>query len=256
MISKKVVSQIKDDLENTEKTITEIAHQYEISRTTVMNINAGRTHGENREYPIRANPNNYFAKNEIAFIQHLAFLGYSIKQIHIIMTKGSYSTIANILKPSSEKFKYKANSRLDRRRDIFDILVTPHAAFINSYSNILTYDDAVYIKFLGRFMANMVDVIYIYLPIMETEIMAMEYPLESREDVKRYLEWGGTAIQNIWWIKNIYNNKVNNLEESPVFYNNFNIERFKQIDENIDLTIVEEMVNFRTKENYKRNPNI
>ena len=97
MISRQVVEAIKKDLLTTDNSINEIAEHYKVSKATVNNINIGKSHKEDILYPIRQPSNYYFADNEVAFIRYLAEEGYSAKQIHIILTKGSYSTISNII---------------------------------------------------------------------------------------------------------------------------------------------------------------
>ena len=97
MISLDIVKAIKQDLLITDNPINEIADRYKVSKATVNNINTGKSHKEDILYPIRQPSNYYFADNEVAFIRYLAEQGYSAKQIHIILTKGSYSTISNII---------------------------------------------------------------------------------------------------------------------------------------------------------------
>ena len=116
-------------------------------------------------------------------------------------------------------------------------------------------EDAVYIKLLGRFMANLIDTLEIFLPIIESEMIGYEFPIESKDDLARYLEWGGSAFSMIWWIKSIFNNKINNLNEQPIHYNDFPVAKFKEVDETINLIIIKEMIDFNTKENYRKNPN-
>lgn len=254
MISIDIINAIKKDLLTTENTIAEISTRYNVSKATVNNINTGKSHKENILYPIRQQSNYYFADNEVAFIRQLAAEGYSAKQIHIILTKGSYSTISNIIgyKTRPEEYEYIKDPFLEERREVFDFIATPYIELINQFVNSITYDDAVYIKLLGRFMASLLDTLEAYLPIIEEDMIGYLYPIQNRDDIEKYLEWGGTSFSTIWWIKSIFNNKVNNLNEQPIHYNDFPIVRFREIDENINLVIVKEMIDFETKENYRK----
>lgn len=254
MISKEVVALIKQDLLMTEDHFNDIADRYKVSRASVNNINTGKSHKENILYPIRKLSNNYFSDDEVSFIRYLSKIGYSAKQIHIILTKGSYSTISNIIssKTRVEVGEYAGNKFLDERKYIFDIISTPHPNLVNTYTDTLTYEDAVYIKLLGRFMSNLIDTIEIFLPLIETEMIGFKHLLEDREDIETYLAWGGTTFNTIWWIKSIFNNKVNNLAGVPIHYDNFPIVLFKDIDPTINLIIVKDMINFETKENFKK----
>lgn len=254
MIRKEVVCKIKEDLLMTNDTIETIAERYKVSRASVNNINTGKSHKEDILYPIRRQNNYYFSNNEIAFIRHLATLGYSAKQIHIIITKGSYSTVSNIIngktRPLDEVYEY--DKFLEERREVFDFISQPHPELVNNYTDSITLDDAVYIKLLGRFMANLVDTLEIFLPLIESEMVGFTYQIRTRDDIEMYLEWGGTSFGIIWWIKNIFNNKINRLGDEPIHYNDFPIVRFREVNPNINLVIVKEMIELETKENYKK----
>lgn len=254
MIDKNIVKQIKQDLLMTEDRISDIADRYKVSKATVNNINIGKSHRENILYPIRQLSNNYFTDNEVAFIRHLSELGYSAKQIHIIITKGSYSTISNIIgyKTRPDHYEYIPDKFLDERREVFNFIITPHPELINRYTDSITLEDAIYIKLLGRFMANILDTLEIFLPIIESEMIGFTHKIETRDDIARYLEWGGTAFGTIWWVKNIFNNKINRVQDDPIHYNEFPIVRFREVNPNINLIIVKEMIDFETKENYRR----
>jgi hypothetical protein len=255
MIHPDKVKKIKEDLLLTELPIAEIAKNHGISKATVNNINIGKSHKEQIIYPIRQ-PNNYvFSDNEVAFIRLLQKEGYSAKQIHIIMTRGSYSTISNILsrKTRAEEIEYAEDKFMERRREMFDLIVTPHTELINPFSDQIIYEDAVYIKLLGRFMADLVDTIEAFLPIIEVNMVGYSYPIETREDIEKYLEWGGSEFATIWFIKNIFNNKINKINEQPIHYDDFPIAKFKIIDPFADLTIIKEMIDFKTKENFRKN---
>ena len=101
-------------------------------------------------------------------------------------------------------------------------------------------------------MSPLLDTICIFLPIIETEMVAYRNPIQTKEDIETYLEWGGTSFKTIWFIKKVYNNSINNINEETIYYDLFPIERFKEIDENIDLLLVKEMVGVDTKENYRK----
>jgi hypothetical protein len=255
MISKDIVKKIKEELLLTDLTITDIAAKYNVSKATVNNINVGKSHRENTIYPIRQSSNNYFSDNEVAFIRKLSNAGYSAKQIHIILTKGSYSTISNILnkKTRAEELEYVSDNFLEERLRVFNFISTPHTELINQHSNEITFEDAIYIKFLGRFMADLLDTLVAFLPIIEEDMIGFNFPIEDREDLERYLEWGGTQFKTIWFIKNIFYNIINRIDEDLIYYNDFPIVRFKEVNPRINLLIVKEMVEFETKENYKKN---
>lgn len=257
MIRPETVHQIKEDLLMTSDSIALIAERYHVSKATVNNINTGKSHKEQILYPIRELNNNYFTDNEVAFIRKLSQEGYSAKQIHIIVTKGAYSTISNIIsyKTRPENYVYNYDQFLEERREVFDFIAEPHEELINQFTDSITMEDAVYIKLLGRFMANLIDTLEIFLPIIESEMIGYEFPIESKDDLARYLEWGGSAFSMIWWVKSIFNNKINNLNEQPIHYNDFPVAKFKEVDETINLIIIKEMIDFNTKENYRKNPN-
>lgn len=254
MIKKEIVTQIKQELVLTANSIPEIAKKYNVSRASVNNINIGKSHKEDILYPLRQPANYFFSDNEVAFIRHLSVEGYSAKQIHIIMCRGSYSTISNILgeKTRSNLGDYEPVDYLEERREIFDFIAAPKTEFINPFTDNITVDDAIYIKLLGRFMAPLLDTIEAFLPIIESNMVGYTYPLETREDIAAYLEWGGTAFPTIWWIKGIFNNKINRIGDIAVHYDQFPIERFLEVEPNINLDIIKEMINFETKENYKK----
>lgn len=254
MISLDIVKAIKKDLLTTENTINEIAERYQVSKATVNNINIGKSHKEDILYPIRQPSNYYFADNEVAFIRYLAEEGYSAKQIHIILTKGSYSTISNIIgyKTRPEEYTYIKDKFLEERKYIFDFIASPHTELINPFTDSITYEDAVYIKLLGRFMADLLDTLEAFLPIIESDMVGFSYQITTRKDLETYLEWGGTAFSSIWWIKSIFNNKINRIKEQIIHYDKFPIVRFREIDPNINLIIIKEMIEFETKENYRK----
>jgi hypothetical protein len=254
MINKEIVKKIKEDLLMTSDHINEIADRYKVSRATVNNINTGKSHIENILYPIRQLSNNYFTDNEVAFIRTLAEDGYSAKQVHIIVTKGSYSTVSNIINYNTrpEKYEYEYDKFLEERRKIFDFIAKPHPELINTYTDMITLDDAIYIKLLGRFMADILDTLEAFLPLIESEMIGFKNRIENRDDIAAYVEWGGTVFSSIWWIKNIFNNKINRVGEDPIHYNDFPIVRFREVDSNINLIIIREMIDFDTKENYRK----
>jgi hypothetical protein len=254
MINKDIVKQIKQDLITTEIHINDIAERYHVSRATVNNINKGISHKENTLYPLRQLNNHYFLDNEVAFIRDLAKQGYSAKQIHIIITKGSYSTISNILgyKTRPEEIEYIPDKFLEERREVFNFIITPHHELINQFNGMITLEDAIYIKLLGRFMADLLDTLEIFLPIIESDMVGFTYKIETKDDIARYLEWGGTTFGTIWWIKSIFNNKINRIGEDPIHYDQFPIGRFKEVDFGINLLIIKEMIEFDTKENYRK----
>lgn len=257
MIAKEIVKQIKEDLLLTNDHINQIAERYKVSKATVNNINVGKSHKEDTLYPIRQPLNYYFTDNEVAFIRKLSHEGYSAKQIHIIMTRGSYSTISNILafKTRATELVYNTDEKLEERRNVFDFISTPHAELINQYTDSVTLEDAVYIKLLGRFMADLLETLEIFLPLIESEMVGFTYPIETKEDIIRYLEWGGTSFGSIWWIKSIFNNKINRVGEDTIHYDDFEIIRFREVNPTINLSIIKDMINFDTKENYKKNDN-
>lgn len=254
MISREVVEAIKRDLLTTNNPINDIAERYKVSKATVNNINTGKSHKEDILYPIRQPSNYYFADNEIAFIRKLSQLGYSAKQIHIILTKGSYSTISNIIgyKTRPEEYEYIPDKFLEERKKIFDFIATPHTELINPFVDSITYEDAVYIKLLGRFMSSLLDTLEAFLPIIESDMIGFEYTIKDRDDIEAYLEWGGTSFSSIWWIKSIFNNKINRINEQLIHYDKFPIVRFREVDPTINLVIIKEMIEFETKENYRK----
>ena len=254
MINKDIVKKIKEDLLMTSDHINEIADRYKVSRASVNNINTGKSHKENILYPIRKLSNNYFTDNEIAFIRLLANEGYSAKQIHIIITKGSYSTVSNIINYNTrpDNYEYEYDKFLEERREIFDFISTPHIELVNTYTDMVTIDDAIYIKLLGRFMSDLLDTLEIFLPLIESEMIGFSHPIKDRDDIATYIEWGGTAFNSIWWIKNIFNNKINRVGDEPIHFNQFPIVRFKEVRSDINLIIIKEMIDFETKENFKR----
>lgn len=253
MISKDIVQKIKIELEHSTNSINSISERYSVSKATVNNINSGKSHREERVYPIRES-NNYFSDNEVAFIRQLAKDGYSAKQIHILLAKGAYSTISNIIahKTRVEAGGYKEDKFLEERKKVFDFLVTPHPLLVNTYTDQITVEDAQYIKLLGRFMADQISTIEIFMPLIESDMAAFKYKIETREDLERYLEWRGDAFKIIWWIKNIFVNKVNNLNGEPINYDAFPLIRFREVDPQINLPLIKEMIDFETKENYRK----
>lgn len=256
MISKDTVIKIKIELEHTDNSIASIASRYSVSKATINNINTGKSHREERKYPIRQS-NNYFSDNEVAFIRKLAAEGYSAKQIHIILTKGAYSTISNIIarKTRSEETEYKKDDLLEERLSVFNLISSPHEELVNTFTDQITLEDAQYIKLLGRFMADMISTIEVFMPLIQSNMVGFSYKIETREDLERYLEWRGDSFGTIWWIKNIFINKINNLNGDPIHYNQFPIQRFREIYPEINLFTVKEMVEFETKENYKKSNN-
>ena len=253
MINKETVKAIKHELLTSIKSITEIAEHYKVSRATVTNINCGKSHREDTQYPLRQNINFKFSNNDVAFIRKLSNEGYSAKQIHIMLSQGAYSTISNILSfKTREEIDYEYDAALEERKTIFDILVTPSPHLINKYTDALTIEDAQYIKFLGRFMAPLIDVIETYLPIIESDMIGFQHKITTRDDLERYLEWGGTSFGTVWLIKNIYNNKFNKLKGEPIFYTDFSTLSFLGEYPDLNLDIANEMVTFDTKENFKK----
>lgn len=254
MIQSHVVEAIKKDLLLTEDTVAAIAQRYNVSKATVNNINTGKSHKETILYPIRQPTNYSFSDNEVAFIRRLNKTGYSAKQIHIIMGKGSYSTISNIIteKTRPNIFNYEVDGYLEHRLSTFNFIITPHPELVNTYTDALTLEDAVYVKLLGRFMASLIDTIEIFLPLIESDMLGYKYKIITKDDLAAYLEWGGVAFNTIWLIKNIYNNKFTFLKGETINFNDFNIRRFLEVDEGIDLDLISEMIKFDTKENFKK----
>ncbi len=255
MISKATVEAIKQDLLLTDLALGDIAKKHKVSRTSVVNINTGKSYPEQQfEYPIRSAQQTRLSDNEASFIKELVKLGYSAKQIHIILGKTSYTTISNVIqgKTRASADDYKPDGYLEKRKYTFDLIATPWPQFVNTYTDSITLEDAIYIKLLGRFMAPIEDVIEIFLPIIESDFVATEFPIESREDLLKYLEWGGTRFPTIWWIKGIFVNKINNIQGEPIFYDDFAADQYLIIDEYADIELIKEMIAFETKENFKR----
>ena len=48
------------------------------------------------------------------------------------------------------------------------------------------------------------------------------------------------------------NNKINRVGDEPIHFNQFPIVRFKEVMSDINLIIIKEMIDFETKENFKR----
>jgi hypothetical protein len=254
MIQPNVVALIKQDLLLTQDPIIVIAQRYNISKASVNNINTGKSHKENMLYPIRQPANYSFTENEVGFIRKLNKRGYSAKQIHIIMGKGSYSTISNIITEKTRPgiYDYNIDEDLEHRLRTFNFIITPHSELINTYTDTLTLEDAVYIKLLGRFMAPLIETVEVFMPLIESDMLGYNHKIITRDDLAAYLEWGGVAFNTIWLIKNIYNNKFTFLKDEKINFESFDVNRFLDVDESIDLILIKEMINFETKENFRR----
>lgn len=248
MLKKDVVKEIKECLENTDLSYREIAKQFNCSTSTISSINNGQTYTEERTYPIR-NTTSSLTDNERAFCCKLFKEGYTVKQIHIILSKGSYSTMANVVKGRGE---YIYDEVLEKRRQTFDIITTPSEVFINTLSYDLTIHDFVYIKFLSRMNVSLNDILVLYMPLINYPTMFSNYPIKTLDDIQRYIEWGGTKNKIIYWILQVYYNKVNTYNNEKFYYNDININRFLKLSQSLDLQIVKEMLNFETKDNFKQ----
>ena len=250
---KKILNDIILDLEREELSIKEIAEKYGVSKGTISNINNGKSHfNNNRKYPIRkARENRCINVYYKAFISHYN-KHYNYKQLHIIISKFSYPTICDMAR-FVNKGDYGYNAELEERRKVFDIITTPNKKFLNSIDKI-TFEDAIYIKFLARFNTKIEDVIYIFLDIInrESEVYQM-IPLQTKEDVIKYLSWGGKQSSILWFIQGIYYNTIKNINNQPIFFDDFDIEKhFKDVLTTKQLKIAKEMLDFHTQENYLR----
>ena len=101
-------------------------------------------------------------------------------------------------------------------------------------------------------MSNLLDTLEAFLPIIESDMVGFDHPIKTREDIEAYLEWGGTSFSSIWWIKSIFNNKINRVGEQLIHYDKFPIVKFREVEPTINLIIIKEMIEFETKENYRK----
>lgn len=247
MLKKEDVASIKQLLSTTELTYRDIAGQFNCSPSTVSNINSGKSYQEpNMDYPLRA-VRAILSDNDKAFCVKLFNEGYTIKQIHIIIGKASYTTIHSAITSTA---KYKADAVLEKRLEIFNIITTPSHVFINTLDYDLTIHDFVYIKYLSRMNVPLDKVIELYLPLINYPTQFNNHPIKTVDDVKCYIEWGGTKNRIIYWILQLYYNKVNCYNKLDFYYNDININRFLKINQKLDLKIVKEMIEFDTKENF------
>lgn len=183
MLKKEDVSTIKQLLLTNEYTLEEISNKIGVSKTTVANINNGKAYRDKSlTYPLKAKK-GAFTKDEIGFCAHLHQLGYTIKQINIILSKGSYTTISNNV---YSNLPYIENKELEERKRIFDIITKPNDKLINKTSFDLLKEDFVYIKFLARMGAELEDIYKLYLPLIAASTEFSEFPIDSMEKIKQY----------------------------------------------------------------------
>lgn len=245
---------IINDLQHDELSIVEIANKYDVSRNTITNINNGTSYyNKDLTYPIRKVKKkkgyNYYYK---AFVQHY-YKQYGLKRLHIILSQFNYNTLNNWLK--EEIVPYSYNKELEERKFVFDCITKPRKEFITS-QNSITLRDAVYIKFLARFGVSLADVIYTFIDVINYEGGYYKLkPLKTKEDVEKYLDWGGTESRIIWYIKNVWYQKFYNYDNEPYYYNDFDLSVFNNILNEKELQIASEMMNCNTKENWKRREN-
>ena len=251
--TKRKLPEIIKDLQENKLTIQEISMKYDLSRNSISNINLGNTYfNKNIDYPIRkvrANPglDNYYK----AFVQHYCHL-YNIKQLHIIVGKFNYNTIANMVN-SEEKIPYTYNPQLETRRRVFDVIRTPRKEYLVSTQDTIELPDSIYIKFLARFNTPIADVIEIFLDIINNEggVYKMS-PLKTKDDIKQYLDWEGTQSSIIWFIKGVYYNRIKEVQGQKFYYDDFDISHFDNLLTKRESNIAKKMVQFETKENFTR----
>ena len=249
MLKKEDVSTIKQLLLSNEYTLEEIAIQVGVSKTTVANINSGKAYRDKSlEYPLKLKK-GAFTKNEVGFCAHLHRLGYTIKQINIILSKGSYTTISNNVYSNAE---YITEETLEERKRIFDIISKPNEKLINKVTYNLTLDDFIYIKFLARMGAEIEDIYTIYLPFIASSTEFSAFPIDSIEKVRQYCEWGGKNNKIIYWIQQIYYNRVSSCENIKFYYDDINVDKLLLLDNTMSPQIIKEMITVKTKENFTK----
>lgn len=253
---KKLLNHIIADLEKEELSIKEIAEKYGVNKGTISNINNGKSYFDaNRKYPIRdARENrctNTYYKTFIAYYNKY----YTYKQLHIMISKFSYPTICDMPK-SVTKVIYGYNAELEERRKIFDIITTPNKKILSSIDKI-TFEDAIYIKFLARFGVKLEDIIYMFLNIINEESKVYQMiPLETKEDITKYLSWEGKQSSIIWFIQGIYYNTIKHINNQPIYFDDFDVEKyFESVLTVKQVKIAKEMLNFHTQENFLRRQN-
>lgn len=252
--TKKLLNDIIADLEKEELSVKEIAEKYNLNRGTISNINNGKSYfDKNRKYPIRNArenrcTNTYYKTFVSYYSKH-----YSYKQLHLIISNFSYPTICSMGKGSTNSTIYGYNAELEERRKVFDIITKSNKNFITSIDKI-TFEDAIYIKFLGRFGAKIEDIIFIFLDVINRESETYQMiPLKTKEDIVKYISWEGKQSSIIWFIQGIYYNTIKNIYDEPIYFNDFDIEKyFGSVLTEKQIAIAKEMLDFETQENYLR----
>lgn len=248
MLKKETVENIIKDLKETNIPLVELANKYNTSRGTINNINNGLTH-KNKDftYPLR-NKNIVLTINEIAFIKQLSSI-LNTKQIHLVLGKASYPTINSALKSNCAAI-YSPEEELEDRLNTFLLMLQPKQELINQFSYTLTLEDLNYIQLLGRLGADLNEVAYAFLELIEFETSLGKIAVSTKEDLDKYIAWGGNKSQTMWWIKNVYSRRVRRYRDKEISYLNVDPNIFKQAYPDIDTNIVKSIIDFSSKENY------
>ena len=228
-MKKEEINQIKLELRRNDLSITDIAALHHITPATVHNINQGRSyHDAAIEYPIRSvSIVNRIPPEKIAFINKYKHL-YKPLVMSLIIDVG-YETVLKYYAAPLE-IGYEYNDQLEFRRRVIDKMSKPREELIHDYGDLtLTWEDAVYFKFLYTINRDEAAIIWAYKKWLDQEFVVQNYPITaSIEELRRYLEWDGSKSKLIWFIRGIGNGKIKSIQTignttKDFYYNDFDI---------------------------------
>ena len=245
------LEQLYNDLASTTLPIEELAKKYGVSAATIHNIDKGKTHHNSAlSYPIRKEPARATINpNKIAFLQ--LYKNMYKPSVMAAILEINYETACKYYAAESQSFTYIHDSAIEERKYVVDVMAEPRPEFIHDYGDSgLTWNDAVYFKFLYTLNKDEAAIVWCYKKWLDTEFIDETYPITaSIDDLRRYLEWDGTKSKLIWFIRGIGNGKVKTVQVSggktkDFFFNDFEIRRFRPYLTEEQFRIAEDIIDY------------
>jgi len=253
-LAKDTIDRLVNDLVESDLSLVEIAIKYNLSRATVSRINAGKTHSSDiHNYPLRE---KILTKNDVAFIKKMSHEGMDNRPMQLVMGKVRLNSIYNISSGKTHaniKYTdYKPDKNLDDRLKTLKLMQEPASEMFNRFTDELVHEDFVYIKFLARHGTNIVEVLWAALEIINTDFNEEDMGLKSREDILKYMEWGGKKSPKMYWIIRNYHNLSKTLNGETIYYQDINLSKLRMCHLELDTEIVKSIMTCESKDGFIR----
>ncbi len=242
--------------------ITEV---YGINERQIYNLRSGKTFPKipRPETPkavakiVKENRvKNKMSEVERSFISTLRKHGLGVKQIHIIVGNYTYDTIMRVSKEASRPYTLGELPELDARLETFELMCVPYEGMVNQVESRLTFSDFVYMVFLARMNVPFEKALRAFREPIEFETSVWENPIQTEEELLKYLSWGSTKSKVISILGNIHKNKIKEFDGKRFYFDDVSLKELSRCCPDLNLSIARDIIEFETQEGYKRREDI